>query len=77
MVAYLWSQRIPSLAQMALDILSIPAMSYEPQRVFSKLGLMITKRRNRIDHSIIQAANCLHSWDRADIINLRKEVVQI
>jgi hypothetical protein len=67
----------PRLAQMALDILSIPAMSDEPERVFSRLGLMITKRRNRLDHSIIQAANCLHSWDRADIIDLRKEFVQI
>jgi hypothetical protein len=67
----------PRLARMALDIFSIPAMSDEPESVFSKLGLIITKRRNSPDHTTIQAANCLHSWDRADIINLRKEFVQI
>lgn len=62
----------PHLAQMAFDMLSIPAMSDEPERLFSRLGLMITKRRNHLDQSTIQAAQCLHSWDKAGIIDLRK-----
>lgn len=61
----------PKLAQMAIDILSIPAMSDEPERIFSRLGVMITKRRNRLEHSIIQATTCLHSWDKAGLIDLR------
>lgn len=60
------------LAQMAFDMLSIPAMSDEFERLFSRLGLMITKRRNHLDQSTIQAAQCLHSWDKAGIIDLRK-----
>jgi hypothetical protein len=36
---------------MAIDILSIPAMSDEPERIFSRLGLMITKRRNHLEQS--------------------------
>jgi hypothetical protein len=65
-------QRYPRLAQMAIDILSIPPMSDEPERVFSRLGKMITKRRNRLYQDIIQATTCLHSWDREGIIDIRK-----
>jgi len=65
----------PHLAQMAIDILSIPAMSDEPERIFSRLGLMITDRRNGLQCSIVQAAQCLHSWDKAGVINLRDKPV--
>jgi hypothetical protein len=61
----------PHLARMAIDILSIPAMSDEPERVFSRLGLMVTKRRNHLHQNTIQASQCLYSWDSAGIINLR------
>lgn len=61
----------PRLAQMAIDILSIPAMSDEPERIFSRLGLMITKRRNRLDQDVIQATTCLYSWDSGGLIDLR------
>src|SRR5205807_2159507 len=60
---------------MAFDMLSIPAISDEPERVFSRLGLMITKRRNHLKQSTIQAAQCLHSWDKAKIINIRKTTI--
>jgi hypothetical protein len=65
------SNEYPHLAQMAFDILSIPAMSDEPERVFSRLGLMITTRRNHLEQPTIQAAQCLHSWDKANIITLK------
>jgi len=60
----------PHLAQMAFDMLSIPAMSDEPERVFSHMGLMVTKRRNHLEQDTIQAAQCLYSWDRASIIDM-------
>jgi hypothetical protein len=38
----------PELAQMAVDLLSISAMSDEPEHLFSRLGLIITPRHNHI-----------------------------
>ncbi|KAL6406027.1 putative Transposase-like protein [Ilyonectria robusta] len=38
----------PSLSKMAVDILSIPAMSAEPERLFSGAKITITDRRNRL-----------------------------
>ena len=38
----------PNLSVMALDILSIPAMSAEPERLFSGAKITIADRRNRI-----------------------------
>lgn len=67
------ARQYSTLAQMAIDILSIPAMSDEPERVFSRLGLMITDRRNRLEQSTIQATTCLHSWDKAGVINMRNK----
>lgn len=60
----------PQLAKMALDLLSVPAMSDEAERIFSRLTLMITNRRNHIEQPTIQASQCLFSWDKAGIINL-------
>lgn len=70
------SLEYPTLTQMALDILSIPAMSDEPERIFSRLGLMITPRRNRLDVDVVQASTCLNSWDRAAVIDLRTEATR-
>lgn len=67
----------PHLTKMAIDLLSIPAMSDEPERVFSRLGLMITKRRNHLHYDTIQASQCLYSWDSAEIINLRAPPVTV
>jgi len=47
---------------MALNLLAIPAMSLEVERVFSSTGLMITDRRNRLKEDIIEAAECMKSW---------------
>ena len=54
----------PKLSQMALDIFSVPAMSAEVERVFSSTGLMITDRRNRLKEDIIEAVECLKSWQK-------------
>jgi len=47
---------------MALNLLAIPAMSSEVERVFSSTGLMVTDRRNRLKEDIIEAAECMKSW---------------
>ena len=52
----------PSLSQMALDLLSIPAMSAEWERVFSSSKILISDRRNRLKDDIIEANECLNYW---------------
>ena len=47
---------------MALDILSIPAMSAEPERLFSGAKITITDCRNRLGIKSIEAIECLKSW---------------
>jgi hAT family C-terminal dimerisation region len=47
---------------MALDLLSIPAMSAEPERLFSAAKISITDRRNRLGIQSIEALECLKSW---------------
>jgi hypothetical protein len=52
----------PSLARMAFDLLSIPAMSAECERVFSSTKILITDRRARMKEDIIEASECLRAW---------------
>ena len=53
---------------MALDMLCIPAMSAECERVFSSSKLMVTERRNRLKDDIIEAGECLRAWIHNDVI---------
>jgi hypothetical protein len=52
----------PNLNIMTLDILSIPAMSAEPERLFSGAKTTITDRRNKLGIEFIQAIKSLKSW---------------
>jgi hypothetical protein len=52
----------PNLSRMALDILSIPAMSAWPERLFSSVKLCITELRNKLGMDILEAIECLKSW---------------
>ncbi len=47
---------------MALDILSIPAISASPERLFSGVKITISDRRCRLGMPTIQALECLKSW---------------
>jgi len=47
---------------MALNILSIPAMSAELERLFSGAKITIIDRRNQLGIESIQAIECLKSW---------------
>ena len=57
-----YEAQYPSLARMAFDILSIPAMSAECERVFSSTKLLLTDRRARMKEDIIEASECLRAW---------------
>jgi hypothetical protein len=48
----------PNLSRMALDILSIPAMAADPERLFSSAGLTVTDRRN---HLLIESIKLLNA----------------
>ena len=52
----------PNLSKMALNILSIPAMSADPERLFSGAKITISDRRNRLGIHTIEALECLKSW---------------
>ena len=47
---------------MALDILSIPAMLADPERLFSSAKLLISDLRNKLGMDIIEAFEYLKSW---------------
>ena len=47
---------------MALDVLLIPAMSADPECLFSGAKIIISDRRNRLRIFIIEALECLKSW---------------
>lgn len=76
------SSLYPNLSRMALDILSIPCMSDEPERIFSLSGHLIAPRRSRLKPDIIEASECLGNWDRKGILRigdhgLRRETKEV
>lgn len=66
----------PQLAQMALDIYSTPAMSDEPERVFSIAGNILTPRRRTLQSDIMQQIQCLRSWQHSGVITLGEQQLQ-
>jgi hypothetical protein len=50
------------LSIMAIDILSIPAMSAEPEGLFSGANITITDRRNRLGIDSVQLIERCKSW---------------
>ncbi|RKK77817.1 hypothetical protein BFJ71_g16647 [Fusarium oxysporum] len=59
----------PRLSRMALDVMTVRAMSAECERLFSAVGLMVTPLRNRLDASTIGLIQTLRSWLRAGLID--------
>jgi hypothetical protein len=47
---------------MALDILSIPAMSASIERLFFSANMAVSDRRNRLTPDIIEMIESLKSW---------------
>lgn len=54
--------KYPNLSKMAINVLSIPAMSADVERLFSSAGLTLLDRRNRIGTKLLEALECLKSW---------------
>lgn len=52
----------PTLGMMALDMLSIPSESADPERLFSSCKLQITDQRNKLGIDTIEALESLKSW---------------
>ena len=60
----------PTLSRLAFDLLSVPAMSTECERAFSKAGGVVTEERNRIRAQTVQSGECLKSWSTQGIIQI-------
>jgi hypothetical protein len=54
----------PNLSKMALDILSIPAMSASVERLFSSANITVSDRRNRLTADTIEMIESLKSWQK-------------
>ena len=52
----------PNLHKMAIDILSILAMSAELERLFLGAKITVIERRNRLGVDTIKYLECLKSW---------------
>lgn len=66
----------PQLAQMAFDIYSTPAMSDEPERVFSIAGNTLNPRRRRLTSATVQQLLCLRSWQQSGVITLDTRLIR-
>jgi hAT family protein len=55
---------------MAIDILSIPAMSAEPERVFSGARRTISWDRAQLGAESVEKLECLKHWERTSILDL-------
>ena len=61
------------LARMALTYLTLPAVSAEPERVFSGAKIALSDRRCRMGDDVLEAVECLKSWQRDEKIAATKE----
>jgi hypothetical protein len=59
--------RYSRLSRMALDFLTIQAMSAECERVFSAAGKMLVAERNRLEVEAIAMCQVLRSWYLAGV----------
>ena len=63
-------QRWPRLSLMAIDILSIPPMSDEPERVFSGARRTVSWDRGQMEPRTIEMRECLKHWKKSGILNV-------
>jgi hypothetical protein len=61
-------RRFPNLSLMALDILSIPAMSAHTERLFSQCKLTISDQRCALQADTVELLQCIKSWDQSSIL---------
>ena len=63
----------PNLSKMALNLLSIPVISTEPERLFSSCKITVTDRRNKLSVKVIKALECLRSQYKVKAFKLEEE----
>jgi hypothetical protein len=56
-----------NLSKMALDILLIPSMSTDLERLFSGAKISVLDRRNRLRIYTLEALECLKSWLKVEV----------
>ena len=61
-------QRWPGLSQMAIDVLSMPAMSDEPERIFSGARRTISWDQFQMQPESIERRECLKHWKRSGLV---------
>ena len=54
---------------MAIDILSIPPISDEPERVFSGARRIVSWDRGQMEAETIKIRECLKHWKRSGILD--------
>jgi len=54
---------------MAIDILSIPPMSDEPERVFSGARRTVSWDRGQMELETIERRECLKHWKKSGILS--------
>ena len=63
-------KRFPVLSKFALEVLSIPAMSDEPERVFSGERRTVSWERMSLGEDNIERIACIKSWYRSSILKV-------
>ncbi len=61
-------QRYPRLSRMALDFITVQAMSSECERLFSAAGRMMSPLRSQLDVRMLGMCQVLRSWYRSGLI---------
>lgn len=67
----------PNLSKMAVNILSCPSMSAEPERVFSGARRTISWSRIKLGSKNIEMGECLKSWQRIYVQRDGEYVVEL
>jgi hypothetical protein len=60
----------------AFDILAVPAMSAECERIFSSAKKLVSPERNRLHEQIIEASECLKNWWDRELIVQQPHVLE-
>ena len=60
-------QQYPNLFRMAMSILAIPAMSAEPERVFSGASHTLGERRDRLLPEHLEQLECIKHWAKSGL----------
>ena len=72
-------KNFPRLSRMAIDILSIPLMSAESERVFSGARRTISWERHSLGADVVEQSECIKSWMRLlvqDGRNITQEAIE-